>query len=210
MVYRTKFLILRRKKMKSIEKKALNAKDLINVGIYTALYLAMFFAVGLLTAIPVIYPVLFLIWPIVTGVPFMLFATKIKKKGMVFISAMIVGISWFLMGYPWTVLITYFIFGILSELAFSAGNYNKFSHVVVGYWLFSMATIGIQLPMWFMDGYMDGVKEMMGEQYASQLAMFMPKWMLLGGIVLLFVGSVIGANMGRKMLRKHFERAGIA
>jgi energy-coupling factor transport system substrate-specific component len=196
--------------MKSIEKKALNAKDLINVGIYTALYLAIFFAVGLLTAIPVIYPVLFLIWPIVTGVPFMLFATKIKKKGMVFISAMIVGLSWFLMGYPWTVLITYFIFGILSELAFSAGNYNKFSHVVVGYWLFSMATIGIQLPIWFMDGYMDGVKEMMGEQYASQLAMFMPKWMLLGGIVLLFIGSVIGANMGRKMLRKHFERAGIA
>ncbi len=35
--------------------KKLTGKDLINVGIYTAMTLVIFFVVGLLTALPVVY-----------------------------------------------------------------------------------------------------------------------------------------------------------
>lgn len=49
--------------------KKLTGKDLINVGIYTAMTLVIFFVVGLLTALPVVYPFLFIIWPIVCGIP---------------------------------------------------------------------------------------------------------------------------------------------
>lgn len=62
--------------------KKLTGKELINVGIYTAMTLVIFFVVGLLTALPVVYPFLFLIWPIVCGIPMMLYYTKIKKFGM--------------------------------------------------------------------------------------------------------------------------------
>jgi hypothetical protein len=34
--------------------------------------------------------------------------------------------------------------------------------------------------------------------------------MLFGAIILMFFGSLAGALVGRKMLKKHFERAGIA
>ena len=34
----------------------LNAKDLIHVGIYTAIYIVIFFAIGMLGAIPILYP----------------------------------------------------------------------------------------------------------------------------------------------------------
>ncbi len=37
----------------------LTGKDLINVGIYSAMTLVIFFVVGLLTALPVVYPFLF-------------------------------------------------------------------------------------------------------------------------------------------------------
>lgn len=47
----------------------LTGKDLINVGIYSAMTLVIFFVVGLLTALPVVYPFLFVIWPIVCGIP---------------------------------------------------------------------------------------------------------------------------------------------
>ena len=50
----------------------LTGKDLINVGIYSAMTLVIFFVVGLLTALPVVYPFLFVIWPIVCGIPMML------------------------------------------------------------------------------------------------------------------------------------------
>ena len=59
--------------------KKLTGKDLINVGIYTAMTLVIFFVVGLLTALPVVYPFLFIIWPIVCGIPMMLYYTKIQK-----------------------------------------------------------------------------------------------------------------------------------
>lgn len=196
--------------MSSLEKKGLNAKDLINIGIYTALYLVVFFVVGLLTAIPVIYPFLFVVWPIMTGIPFMLYTTKIKKPGMLIISAMILASAWFLMGYPWYVFVTYFIFGLAAEFAFKAANYKDFKMILIGYWLFSCGCIGVQLPIWLVDGYLDGVEEMMGSQYAEQLATFMPDWLMYGAFVLIFVGAFIGAMLGKKMLRKHFERAGIA
>ena len=60
----------------------LTGKDLINVGIYSAMTLVIFFVVGLLTSLPVVYPFLFLIWPIVCGIPMMLYYTKIRKFGM--------------------------------------------------------------------------------------------------------------------------------
>ena len=57
----------------------LTGKDLINVGIYSAMTLVIFFVVGLLTALPVVYPFLFVIWPIVCGIPMMLITQKSRN-----------------------------------------------------------------------------------------------------------------------------------
>ena len=90
----------------------LNAKDLINVGIYTAMYLVVFFAIGMLNAFPIFYPISLFVSPLITGVPFMLFTTKIKKSGMIFIMAVILGVFWFVMGYTWLPFVTYCISSI--------------------------------------------------------------------------------------------------
>lgn len=65
-----------------MESKKLKAKDLINVGIYTAIYIVIFFAVGMLNAIPVLYPLLYILIPLISGIPFMLFLTKVDKFGI--------------------------------------------------------------------------------------------------------------------------------
>lgn len=96
--------------------KKLTGKDLINVGIYTAMTLVIFFVVGLLTALPVVYPFLFLIWPIVCGIPMMLYYTKIKKVGMLTITGIIGGIFFYLIGYGWIGLIGWVLGGILSDI----------------------------------------------------------------------------------------------
>ena len=94
----------------------LNSKDLINIGIYTAMYLVVFFVVGMMNAVPILYPISLFFVPIVTGIPFMLFATKVKKSGMVFIMALILGLFWFALGYTWTPLVSYIVAGILAEI----------------------------------------------------------------------------------------------
>ncbi len=188
----------------------LNAKDLINVGIYTAIYIVIFFVVGMLNAIPVLYPFLYVLIPLISGIPFMLFLTKTEKFGMVTIMSIICGLFWFLMGYTWTAIVGYVVFGIIADLVLRAGQYKSFKVDVIGYWLFSCGMIGCQAPMWIMaDTYMEGVRQSMGDQYASELAHYMPSWMAFAAIAIVFVGAFLGALLGRKMLKKHFERAGI-
>ena len=60
----------------------LQAKDLINVGIFTAIYFVIFFAGMMLGYIPIFIPLLGLVCPILCGIPFMLYLTKVKKLGM--------------------------------------------------------------------------------------------------------------------------------
>ncbi|MDU7165574.1 MptD family putative ECF transporter S component, partial [Finegoldia magna] len=75
-------------------KNRLTAKDLINVGIYTAIYLVIFFVTGMLGAVPILYPTIFILIPILTGIPFMLFLTKVEKFGMVSLMGIILGVFW--------------------------------------------------------------------------------------------------------------------
>ena len=193
-----------------MESKKLKAKDLINVGIYTAIYIVIFFAVGMLNAIPVLYPFLYILIPLISGIPFMLFLTKVDKFGMVTIMSVICGVFWFLMGYTWTALVGYVIFGVISDFVLRAGKYKSFKIDVIGYWLFSCGMIGCQAPMWVMaDTYKAGIEQSMGAQYASELAHYMPSWMGIAAIAIIFVGALLGSLLGHKMLKKHFERAGI-
>lgn len=193
-----------------MQKKGLTARDLINVGIYTAIYLVIFFVTGMLGAIPFLYPALYILVPIVTGIPFMLFLTKVKKFGMVSIMSVIVGVFWYFMGYTWLPIVVFIPCGVIADLVLKSGNYKSFRKNVIGFWLFSCGMIGCQAPMWIMaDTYMAGVSQSMGEQYAAGLAKYMPPWMGIAAVVILLVGSILGALLGRKMLKKHFERAGI-
>lgn len=188
----------------------LSAKDLINVGIYTAMYLVIFFVVGMINAIPVLYPFLYVIVPIATGIPFMLFLTKADKFGMVFIMSVILGIFWYLMGYTYLPIISYCVMGVIADLVLKAGKYKSFKASVLGYWLFSCAMISCQAPMWlFAATYMEKVRSSMGDQYVEGVQKFMPPWMGFAAIGILFVSSLLGALLGRRMLKKHFERAGI-
>ena len=77
----------------------LQAKDLINLGLFTVLY----FVIGCCVAIPVGFvpiflPILGALWSLITGIPFMLFLTRVKKFGMVTIMGILSGL---LMGADW-------------------------------------------------------------------------------------------------------------
>ena len=62
-------------------KKKLKGKDLINIGIYAAIYCVIMTAVAMLGFIPIMMPLLCVIVPIFGGIPYMLFLTKVDKFG---------------------------------------------------------------------------------------------------------------------------------
>ena len=164
--------------------KKLTGKDLINVGIYTAMTLVIFFVVGLLTALPVVYPFLFIIWPIVCGIPMMLYYTKIQKFGMLTITGIIGGIFFYLIGYGWIGLLGWVLGGILSDVVLKIGGYQKFKATVLSYACFCLGIMGCPANLWFAgEAYWENIHTSMGDQYANTLQSLMPSWMQNGTIV---------------------------
>jgi len=73
----------------------LNCRDFINIGIYAAIYFVIVMALAMTGLIPIFLILLSSMIGIIGGIPFMLFLTKVKKPGMIFIMSLIMGIMMF-------------------------------------------------------------------------------------------------------------------
>lgn len=188
---------------------SLKGRDLINVGIYTAIYFVIMMAVAMLGLIPIFLPLLSVIVPILGGIPFMLFLTKVRKPGMVFIMAMIMGIMMLLTGMgPWP-LLTCAAAGILSELVLKSGRYKSVKKSILSYGIFSMWIWGNYLPLFTdYEGYF-AQRESYGQAYIDAVQRLMPLWMAPVLLTSCLVCGIIGGNLGKALLKKHFEKAGI-
>ena len=187
----------------------LKGRDLINVGIYSAIYFVIMMAVAMLGMIPIFLPLLSVIVPILGGIPFMLFLTKVRKPGMILIMAMIMGILMLLTGMgPWP-LLTCAIAGILSELTVKSGEYKSVKKSILAYGFFSMWIWGNYLPLFTdYEGYF-AQRESYGQAYIDAVQNLMPLWMAPVLLIACFVCGIIGGLLGRALLKKHFEKAGI-
>lgn len=188
----------------------LNAKDLINIGIFTAIYFVLFFATGMIGYIPVMLIFLPLLCPFITGIPFMLFLTKVKTFGMVTIMGTILGLLMFISGHTWTILVLGALCGLAGDLILKSGGYKGWKTSVIGYVVFSEWIIGAMIPLFFMrDIYFAEMRSGYGDTYADTVMALTPSWVFAAMIVMIVVGATAGAYLGRSVLKKHFKRVGI-
>lgn len=91
--------------------KKLKGKDLITIGIFSAIYFVINFAFMLLGGI---HPVFWMLMPgfiaVFAGIPFMLMVAKVQKLGAVFLMGLIIALIYFVTGQ--------FILVILISMAF--------------------------------------------------------------------------------------------
>lgn len=190
--------------------KKLQAKDLIRIGIFTAIYFVIFFATGMVGYIPILFILLPVLVPIITGIPFMLFLTKVQKFGMVTIMGILLGFLMFVTGHTWVPLVTGVVFGVLADLIFKAGHYQSAKNTVLGYGVFSVWAMGAMLPMWLMrESYFEYIRSNMGTEYTNTVLALTPDWVAFAVVAVAFVAGIIGAFLGKAVLKKHFQRAGI-
>jgi len=188
----------------------IDAKDLINVGIFTVLYFIMFFISGMLGYIPIFALLIPLLIGILGGIPFMLFVTKTNKFGCVTLMGTIAGILCFLVGQSWISIPFGIVFGFLGDIIMKTGDYKSWGKTVIGYAVFTDWVIGSMLPMWIMrDVFFEQSSKQVSGEYLDALMGYTQNWMLPVVMVLGLVGGIIGAYLGRAVLKKHFERAGI-
>ncbi|WP_350454727.1 MptD family putative ECF transporter S component [Slackia heliotrinireducens] len=190
----------------------INSKDLINVGIFTALYFVVCMVVAFIGFIPILMVIMPAACALIGAIPFMLFLTRVDKFGMVTLMGTILGLVTVLMGRPLPALLFGVAAGLLADLFLKSSNYSSTSKSVVGCAIFSLWIMGMALPMFFgyHDAYLESLRSGYGDAYVQTLAGITPDWMFFVNIVLIFVAGLAGGFIGSKVLKKHFVKAGMA
>lgn len=189
----------------------LNGKDLINIGIFTVIYFVVVFAVACLGFIPILMASICAIIPLIAGIPYMLYLTRARKFGMVTILGLLTGIIMFIAGMGYFAIGTGLIFGLLADLIWKSGDYADSKRGILSHAVFSCWIIGNFLPFLLTaDSYLPTVRSQYGDAYVDELMTYLQPQLYPVLLLACFVTGLIGGWIGLKVLRKHFERAGIA
>lgn len=190
----------------------IDAKDLINIGIFLALYVVVCMVVAFIGFIPILMVIMPAACALVGSIPFMLFLTRVRKFGMVTIMGSLLGLLTVLMGRPLPALVIGIVAGLAADLYLKSTGYGSASKAAVGCAIFSLWILGMALPMFFgyHDAYLESLRSGYGDAYVETLAILTPDWMFFVNVVLVFVAGLVGGLIGSKVLKKHFVKAGMA
>lgn len=187
----------------------LKVKDLVSIGVFGVIYFVLMFGIGMMGMIPI----LFLIYPtvlgIIAGTVVMLFMTKVQKPWALFIFGMISPLVMFAAGHTYVVVVLSLIVMIISELIRKIGNYNSFKYNMLSYAVFSTWICSSMMQMLLAkEVYIEHCK-MMGDDYVVALEKLITYPHMALVALGAFLGGIIGAYIGKALLKKHFEKAGI-
>lgn len=190
-------------------KKGLGVKDLVTVGIFSALFL-VFALVGGISFAP--NPVLTFYMPVgsalLCGPVYLLMLAKVKKRWAVSILGAILCIVWFVTGMHWAMALGYLVMGVAADFVAGAGEYKSKMMNSVSYIVISLGGTASYLVFFANpDGW---AKTMLGngteQSYINTMRETGSVWIMLVGTVL---AAAVSAFVGCKMLRKQFEKSGI-
>ena len=191
--------------------KKFEIKDLITVGVFTALYFVLTFIVACLGFIPIFMAIMPLIAPILVGIPLMLYFSKIKHFGMVLITSVIIAILMFVTGHPYPIFIFCIGAGLLTELVLFLGKYESIKACVIGSSTFSLWILGMTIAFFFSfrESYFASLVDGYGQEYVDKMMSYTPTWMFFAMIAMCLVGGLLGGLLGAGVLKKHFKKAGM-
>ncbi|WP_314164756.1 MptD family putative ECF transporter S component [Lachnoanaerobaculum gingivalis] len=192
-----------------MKEQKLKIKDLVTIGVFAVIYLVIMFGVGMIGVIPILFLVYPTILGIVSGTVVMLFMAKVQKPWALLIFGMLTPIFMMVEGHTYILVLHAFAVLLIAELIRRAGNYNSFKYNMLSFAIFNTWICGSLMQMlWAREKYIE-MTMMMGNEYVEALERIVtyPHMALvyLGAIL----GGLIGANIGRVLLKKHFIKAGI-
>lgn len=190
----------------------LDGKDLMNIGIFTAVYfvlnLLVAFALGL---IPVVSTLIPFVSSLILGTPMMLYFTKIKKPGMIFITCVVYGTFLLLAGVGIYTLVFGTICALIAELILRLGRYQSVNMAILAFAMISVGANANVLQMLFASAeYIAERAATYGAEYTNMMMGYYENWWYLPVIFLsAFVGGLLGGLLGKAVLNKHFVKSGL-
>jgi energy-coupling factor transport system substrate-specific component len=192
--------------------KSLGVKDLITIGVFTAILFVTMLIGGIIFAPN---PVLTFYMPLgaalLGGPVMMLLIAKVPKRGVVAISGILCGVIWFATGMHWAMDLGYVIGGIIGDLIAGSGKYKNKLLNMTAFVCVSLGATGTYIS-YFLDksswsNYM--LKGGTSSSYIEAMNAAAKNWMLSVILIGTVLVAGISAWVGSKLLRKQFEKAGI-
>ena len=196
------------KKRRTKNNEKMNVRDYITAAIMYVLMFLVYAGVGAPIGMTVAGSLfVFAACAVVWGTIFILLFTKVNKKGVV----LLFGLIWAAMQLMsfWGVAIVIAIGAVIAELLWDKLDRRKFSTMLL---CFTVQVIflylGMTLPLIFMkDMYLAAVSAY-ADLYSTVFDMLIGP-MFFVGLAATVVGRIVGAFLGKLLLKKHFEKAGI-
>lgn len=195
--------------MSGKEKNKLSVKELIQAGGFGAIYLVVYFALAMLLGFnPITFFVTGPIIAIVLGTVYMLYIAKVPRRGAIFILSIFNG---FLLStnfvYAFFIVIA---LGLIAELVAGSGKYKSVIRNILSFGVFSCASISAYIGIIFTrEQYLEVAAQYYGTHYTEVLGNILSVRNVVCLLVADFAAGLVGALIGKKLLKKHFERAGI-
>jgi energy-coupling factor transport system substrate-specific component len=200
--------------MNSKKKNSIQIKDLISIGVYTAMYFIIV-AIGAMAVVFIVPGYSYVFIPIIaallSGTIFMLMVAKVPRFGAITIMGSIMGLFFFIMGrFPGALLICVLIALIADAIAYFF-KYKSKKGLLASYVVFSFSTIGPVVPLFlFPDIYVDQlVQQGRDAAYIQSVFSDISQTTFIILIVGIIIAAIIGGLFGQRMMKKHFEKAGI-
>ena len=148
---------------------------------------------------------------LISGSVYMLLAAKLQKFGGITIMGLVMGLFFFVSGHFVLSFAANIICGVAADLVAAAGKYRSKKLLLASYVVFSYGLTGPILPLWFMKSAYIANLTARGKDAAYIDTLFAPinSGSFVVSILAILICALVGGFFGQKMLKKHFEKAGI-
>ena len=194
----------------SQSKTRLEVRDLVTIGVFGVIYFVCMFAVGMMGVVPILYLLYPMVFGVVGGPIVLLFMAKVQMPWALVIFGMITPIIMFLFGHTLLVPGVALVTMLVAEGIRRIGKYRSLRYNMLAYVVMATILCSSLLQMLVMKArYLQLTEAEMGREYTEALERLISVRNM--GLVYLgaVLGGIVGALLGRKLLKKHFEKAGI-
>lgn len=193
-------------------KKGLTVKDLIVIGVFTAILSVCSMIGGTIFAVT---PTLTFYYPIgaalLPGPVFLLLMAKVPKRGTLIIIGVLLATSGFVLGMHWAMCLSGLIGAVLTDVIAGLKGYRSKKVNIMAYIVYSLGPTGTYLAYFINPEAWAGtmLKNGTTQDYIDAMQSAADWWVL----VVMYAGTILVAGIsgyvGSKMLKKQFEKAGI-
>lgn len=190
------------------EKKKFQIKDLIITALMVLCSQVLYRVLSFLFVTPYTMLLAVPVWSIIGAIAYFLVPVKTKNPWMILLFCILTGIISF---YP-PYIISLIIAGIIAMVIAQTKGIQNYKGLTIGYIIFCVLAGfgGMCVPfLFYAEQTIKSYEKMFGSEYMETLTKLVSPMNVVLFLVVTAICALIGAIISKKLMKKHFEKAGM-